>query len=67
MKLPAAGLRRGGEGIDNLDAYLATNPEQPMPRLLLVVDEFAMLAKEYPTSCPRWSAWPPSAVRSAST
>ena len=37
-----------GEGIDNLDAYLATNPEQPMPRLLLVVDEFAMLAKEYP-------------------
>ncbi len=37
-----------GEGIDNLDAYLATNPEKPMPRLLLVVDEFAMLAKEYP-------------------
>ena len=37
-----------GEGIDNLDAYLATNPEVPMPRLLLVVDEFAMLAKEYP-------------------
>jgi S-DNA-T family DNA segregation ATPase FtsK/SpoIIIE len=37
-----------GEGIDNLDAYLATNPETPMPRLLLVVDEFAMLAKEYP-------------------
>ncbi len=37
-----------GEGIDNLDAYLATNPATPMPRLLLVVDEFAMLAKEYP-------------------
>lgn len=37
-----------GEGIDNLDAYLATKPEVPMPRLLLVVDEFAMLAKEYP-------------------
>ena len=37
-----------GEGIDNLDAYLATNPDVPMPRLLLVVDEFAMLAKEYP-------------------
>lgn len=37
-----------GEGIDNLDAYLATNPSEPMPRLLLVVDEFAMLAKEYP-------------------
>ena len=37
-----------GEGIDNLDAYLATKPETPMPRLLLVVDEFAMLAKEYP-------------------
>jgi S-DNA-T family DNA segregation ATPase FtsK/SpoIIIE len=39
---------RAGEGIDNLDAYLATNPAEPMPRLLLVVDEFAMLAKEYP-------------------
>ena len=37
-----------GEGIDNLDAYLATKPAEPMPRLLLVVDEFAMLAKEYP-------------------
>lgn len=37
-----------GEGIDNLDAYLATNPSEPMPRLLLVVDEFAMLAKDYP-------------------
>ena len=37
-----------GEGVDNLDAYLATNPSVPMPRLLLVVDEFAMLAKEYP-------------------
>lgn len=37
-----------GEGIDNLDAYLATKPPEPMPRLLLVVDEFAMLAKEYP-------------------
>ncbi|MFL4474285.1 FtsK/SpoIIIE domain-containing protein [Paeniglutamicibacter sp. MACA_103] len=37
-----------GEDIDNLDAYLATNPEEPMPRLLLVVDEFAMLAKDFP-------------------
>ncbi|HEY9293151.1 MAG TPA: FtsK/SpoIIIE domain-containing protein [Microlunatus sp.] len=37
-----------GEGVDNLDAYLATNPAEPMPRLLLVVDEFAMLAKEFP-------------------
>lgn len=37
-----------GEGIDNLDAYLATNPTEPMPRLLVVVDEFAMLAKEFP-------------------
>ncbi|MDO4260272.1 MAG: FtsK/SpoIIIE domain-containing protein [Actinomycetaceae bacterium] len=37
-----------GEGVDNLDAYLATKPEKPLPRLLLVVDEFAMLAKEYP-------------------
>ena len=39
---------RAGEGIDNLDAYLATNPTVPMPRLLLVIDEFAMLAKDYP-------------------
>ena len=37
-----------GEGVDNLDAYLATNPSEPMPRLLLVVDEFAMLAKDFP-------------------
>ncbi|WP_232481542.1 FtsK/SpoIIIE domain-containing protein [Arthrobacter sp. YN] len=37
-----------GEGIDNLNAYLATNPAEPMPRLLLVVDEFAMLAKDFP-------------------
>jgi len=37
-----------GEGVDNLDAYLATNPDEPMPRLLLVVDEFAMLAKDFP-------------------
>lgn len=37
-----------GEGIDTLDAYLATDPSAPMPRLLVVVDEFAMLAKEYP-------------------
>ena len=37
-----------GEGIDNLNAYLATNPSEPMPRLLLVIDEFAMLAKDFP-------------------
>jgi S-DNA-T family DNA segregation ATPase FtsK/SpoIIIE len=37
-----------GEGIDNLDAYLATRPARPMPRLLVVIDEFAMLAKDYP-------------------
>ena len=37
-----------GDGVDNLDAYLATSPSEPVPRLLLVVDEFAMLAKEYP-------------------
>ena len=37
-----------GEGIDNLNAYLATNPAEPMPRLLLVIDEFAMLAKDVP-------------------
>ncbi len=39
---------KAGEGIDNLDAYLATKPAKPMPRLLLVVDEFAQLAKELP-------------------
>ena len=37
-----------GEGIDNLPAYLATRPAEPLPRLLLVIDEFAMLAKEFP-------------------
>lgn len=37
-----------GEGVDNLDNYLATNPSEPMPRILVVVDEFAQLAKEYP-------------------
>lgn len=37
-----------GADIDNLDAYLATKPVEPMPRLLLVVDEFAMLAKDFP-------------------
>lgn len=37
-----------GDDIDNLEAYLATSPAEPMPRLLLVVDEFAMLAKDFP-------------------
>lgn len=37
-----------GEDIDNLDAYLATGPEEPLPRILLVIDEFAMLAKDFP-------------------
>ena len=37
-----------GDDVDNLDAYLATRPAEPMPRLLLVVDEFAMLAKDFP-------------------
>ncbi|WP_146364087.1 FtsK/SpoIIIE domain-containing protein [Arthrobacter yangruifuii] len=37
-----------GEGIDNLNAYMATKPAEPMPRLLLVIDEFAMLAKDFP-------------------
>ena len=37
-----------GDDIDNLDAYLATNPTQPLPRLLFVVDEFAMLSKQFP-------------------
>ena len=37
-----------GEGVDNITEYLATNPPEPMPRLLLVIDEFAMLAKDFP-------------------
>lgn len=37
-----------GENVDSIDAYMATNPKTPMPRLLVVVDEFAQLAKEYP-------------------
>ncbi|GAA3591718.1 FtsK/SpoIIIE domain-containing protein [Klugiella xanthotipulae] len=37
-----------GEDVDNLNAYLATNPAEPLPRLLLVIDEFAMLAKDFP-------------------
>jgi len=39
---------QAGDDVDNLDAYLATRPAEPMPRLLLVVDEFAMLAKDFP-------------------
>lgn len=37
-----------GEDVDTLSAYLATNPRDPLPRLLLVIDEFAMLAKDFP-------------------
>jgi len=37
-----------GEDVKNLPAYLATDPAEPLPRLLLVIDEFAMLAKEFP-------------------
>jgi len=37
-----------GEGVDNIIEYHATNPPEPMPRLLLVIDEFAMLAKDFP-------------------
>ena len=37
-----------GEGVDNITEYLATHPPEPMPRLLLVIDEFAMLAKDFP-------------------
>ncbi|QWC84623.1 FHA domain-containing protein [Nocardioidaceae bacterium] len=37
-----------GEGVDNLDEYRRTNPAEPLPRLLLVIDEFAQLAKDYP-------------------
>ncbi|WP_237234533.1 FtsK/SpoIIIE domain-containing protein [Rothia nasisuis] len=37
-----------GEGVDNIKDYMATNPPEPMPRILLVIDEFAMLAKDFP-------------------
>lgn len=39
---------QAGEGIDNLNAYLATNPSRPMPRILVVIDEFKELATTYP-------------------
>ncbi|KPG79781.1 cell division protein FtsK [Frigoribacterium sp. RIT-PI-h] len=39
---------QAGDDVDTLDAFLATRPAEPMPRLLLVVDEFAMLAKDFP-------------------
>lgn len=39
---------QAGEDVDNLSAYLATNPAEPLPRVLLVIDEFAMLAKDFP-------------------
>lgn len=37
-----------GEGVDNIKDYMASNPAEPMPRILLVIDEFAMLAKDFP-------------------
>lgn len=37
-----------GEGIENLPAYLATNPAEPLPRILFIVDEFKELVKEFP-------------------
>ena len=33
---------------DNLHEYLALNPAEPLPRLLVVIDEFATMAKEFP-------------------
>ncbi|HLS00915.1 MAG TPA: FtsK/SpoIIIE domain-containing protein, partial [Beutenbergiaceae bacterium] len=39
---------QAGEDIDNLPAYWDTNPAEPLPRLLVVIDEFAMLAKDFP-------------------
>ena len=33
---------------DNLHEYLALNPTEPLPRLLVVIDEFATMAKEFP-------------------
>ena len=37
-----------GEGIENLTAYLATNPAEPLPRILFIVDEFKELVRDYP-------------------
>lgn len=48
MKYRQEAFARAGDGVDNLDAYLATNPSEPMPRILVVIDEFAQLAKEFP-------------------
>lgn len=39
---------QAGADVDNIDAYMRTNPDQPLPRLLFVVDEFAQLAHSYP-------------------
>lgn len=35
-------------GADNLREYLALGPVEPLPRLVVVIDEFATLAKELP-------------------
>lgn len=35
-------------GASDLDGYVARGPDNPLPRLLVVVDEFAALAKELP-------------------
>lgn len=37
-----------GAGIENLSAYVASRPSSPMPRIVLVIDEFAILAQEFP-------------------
>lgn len=39
---------QAGDGVDNIKDYMATQPAEPMPRILLVIDEFAMLAKDFP-------------------
>ncbi len=38
-----------GHTIDTLDAYRATKPAEPMARIVLVVDECAMLAQQLPS------------------
>jgi DNA segregation ATPase FtsK/SpoIIIE, S-DNA-T family len=35
-------------GAENLRQYLAGDPAEPMPRLIVVIDEFATMAKEFP-------------------
>ncbi len=48
---PNSATESGGyadAGADDLPAYLAMAPDEPLPRMLIVIDEFAAMAKELP-------------------